>query len=460
MGFKNFRINIIFRALILSALIFAMTWGVTATAWQVTPIACGILAILSLVELIHYVEKSNRTLISFLDFVRHQDFTTTSPNAELGKSFGDLALAYKSISSDMRKLNTQRAINEQQLSSVIEHTNIALLCVDSQGIVNLMNPYAKQIFNTPYLHHLNDLAKLDPKLPPLIQKIGHNEKKTLSAEISEERMQLSIYVTHFRLLDEDYKLISFQNIRDELDHQEIEAWQKLISVLTHEIMNSVTPIISLSDVIKEKLFPIFDHGSPVSEIKEEDIRDLRLSINSIASRSKGLKDFVESYRQVASIPKPKKSLVCINRIIENTKALFFAELEKNNVNMTLALDPKKPMIKADSQQLEQILINLVKNAIEASCSEAHPNIHLHSKITSQNNVLIKISNNGPAIEPKYLDQIFVPFFTTKKHGTGIGLSISQKMATLNKGSLSVTSESDKGSVFTLRFQNHISNTSI
>ena len=434
------------------SLLSVMVWGFVATNWEVTPLACGVLAALALIELIHFVEKSNRKLISFLDFVSHQDFSSSGGGTGLGKSFDDLSGAYQIIAKEMRRLNVEKEANSQYLASVVDHINVALLCLSSDGEINLMNRQAKQLFHSPYLYNLKGLEKIDPKLPQIIGSLKNNEHRLLDIDIANENMKLAVHATDFQLLNRDYKLISFQNIRDDLEQQEIDSWQKLVSVLTHEIMNSVTPIISLTGVIKDKMILESGEGPRIGELSQDELHDLQRSVESIESRSKGLHRFVQTYRQLTDIPAPNNSKVAISDIIENLRALMSPELEKRSVALVVNGKMDDLYIDADQQQIEQVLINLIKNAMEALTDRPNPEIRLHIEQTNSTNLVIQIADNGVGIDPEHLEQVFVPFFTTKQHGTGVGLSISRQIAAQNKGILSVISVFGKGSTFSLRFR--------
>jgi nitrogen fixation/metabolism regulation signal transduction histidine kinase len=452
MGFKNFRLNIVARVSLLTVLLLGLVWSFTATRWEVTPIALGIIAVVVMVELIYYVELSNRKLQSFLSFIDHHDFSTHSINNAMGKSFSELSDTYQLITGAFQQLNAEKEASSQYLASVVEHINVALLCLNADGEVTLMNRQAKLLFHTPYLPNVVALKELDQDLPQIIQQLAHGEQRLVSIDIANENLQLAVHASHFQLLEKNYKLVSFQNIRDELEQQEISSWQKLIRVLTHEIMNSVTPIISLSGALKEKLVPNEENEQAMIKLTEEDLSDLQNSICSIESRSKGLSHFVQAYRRLTAIPSPNMSPVRINKLVDNVRTLLLPELEKRAIALEITGKTDELTINVDAQQIEQVLINLIKNAMEALVDIHNPLIRLHAEAGDRDTVLLQLIDNGPGIASEYIDQIFVPFFTTKHNGTGVGLNISRQIMIQNKGALSVNSAPGKGSIFLLRFR--------
>ena len=451
MEFKNFRLWIVIRVAILTFLIFILVWGLLNTDWQITPIVCGLLIVLCISEMIHYVEKTNREFKSFLEFIYHHDFSVSISNQGKGRVFTELGSAYKLITGEYQRLNLEKEAHYQYLESVIEHVSVALICLDREGNVVLMNQQAKKLFKAPYLPTVNSFSRIDTRLPEILQVLVAGEHHLTSIRIDEESLQLVLFATEFQLLGEYYKLISFQNIRDELDQREIDSWQKLIRVLTHEIMNSVTPIISLTSVIKEILVSSDETHRQLRQLSTEEGQDLLRSIDSIESRSKGLMTFVQAYSNLTNMPSPDFTDVKVMDLLMQVQTIMLPELERARIEVELDCADKKLMIRADPQMIEQVLINLIKNAIESLAGRQDPKIILRAFVTQANKILITVIDNGPGIEPENLENIFVPFFTTKHKGSGIGLSISRQIMFVNKGVLSVKTSLGNGCMFILRF---------
>ena len=432
-------------------LISVMLWGLLNTSWQITPVVCGLLVIFSAIDLVLYVEKTNREFTSFLEFIYHHDFSVNISNKGKGKVFADLGDAYKLITKEYQRLNLEKEAHYLYLESVIEHVSIALICLDKEGSVVLMNQQAKKLFKAPYLPTLKSFIRIDRKLPEILSRLVAGERHLTNIKIEDEQLQLVLYATEFQLLSQEYKLVSFQNIRDELEQREIDSWQKLIRILTHEIMNSVTPITSLTSVIKDMLVTRHSEQETIKDLSQEEKEDLLRSIKSIESRSTGLINFVQAYSNLTNLPTPDFSKVKVTNLLDQVQTIMLPELEKSRVRFVIDCEVNNLTIKVDPQQIEQVLINLIKNAVEALAEQSDPLITLRAFVSQQGKVLIQVVDNGPGIAPENLENIFVPFFTTKRDGSGIGLSISRRIMFLNKGLLSVKTAPGKGCVFSLRF---------
>lgn len=451
MGLNSFRLNVLLRAVMFGLLSFMLVWSLLNTQWLATPVLCGTLALLGLIELIHYVERTIRDFASFLTFVAHDDFSTPIVNPSQGRVFSELHAAYGVLVGALRRLNQQKAANHQHLEAVVEHVPIALCCFDEDGKVTMSNEQARRLFGVPFLNSRHSVARLDVRLPEMIRHMGDGERLHLSVRLGDESLQLVLYATTFELLEQRYKLVSFQNIRDELDRQEIDSWQKLIRVLTHEIMNSVTPILSLTGVIRDTL--IDESGTPtLRALTPSEHHDMLRGVTAIQTRGKGLLDFVEAYRSFARLPKPDFASVEVHALFEGVRTLMSNELEGGRISLVLECSPRNLEIKVDDRQIEQVLINLIRNAVDALADTPNPRIFLTASRNEQGQVMIHVSDNGPGISAEHVDNIFVPFFTTKRSGTGVGLSICRQLTHANKGVISVRSMPGEGTVFTLRFR--------
>lgn len=452
MGFRNFRFSICCRAVLLTGLCLLTVWSVVATGWIVTPTICAVLVICSVIELVHYVDTTNRRLVSFLDFISHQDYSSKWVGKTTSQPFDGLDSAYQLLTSEFRRLNAEKEANHQYLDAVVEHLNVALLCLDAEDNVILMNHQAKLLFDSPYLHNLDALEKLNPDLPILVKGLKNGQHQLVNMTLAKESLQLAVYATNFQLLENDYKVISFQNIRDELEQHEIDSWHKLIRVLTHEIINSITPITALTQVIKQRLAPQDKENSAIDSLTAEEIVDLQRSISSIESRSKGLQEFVQTYQRLTTIPSPNIETIEVSVLIDSVSRLISPELEKRAIHLRYTNDGSLLRVNVDPRQIEQILINLINNAIESLSNTKDPEICIHARLANPDRVEIQVADNGSGIAHEYLDQVFVPFFTTKQDGSGIGLSISRQMAIQNQAILSVDSETERGCIFTLKLR--------
>jgi two-component system, NtrC family, nitrogen regulation sensor histidine kinase NtrY len=452
MGFNNFRVNVILRALSFVVLSLVLAWSVVNTAWLATPVACGVLMVLSALELIRYVERTSGDLATFLNCIAHEDFSTPATLSYKGRVFAELGQAYRVLTGEFRRLNQQKAANHLYLEAVVEHVGVALCCLDEHGDVKMVNEPARRLFAVAHLNSHRSFARIDARLPELLLRLGNGERTLLDVHRGDDTLQLVLYATTFELLEQRYKLVSFHNIRDELDQQEIDSWLKLIRVLTHEIMNSVTPIISLSGLVRDTMIDETVTPPAFRMLGPQDQADMLRSVTAIHARSSGLLDFVQAYRSFAKLPQPVFTDVDVRALLERVRTLMSQEIDAAHVTVDLQCDEPGVTVRADAGHAEQVLINLLRNAVEALAGKAQPRVELRACRNDQGKVLVQVIDNGAGIAVEHLDSIFVPFFTTKRNGTGVGLSISRQLMRVNRGGISVRSAPGDGSVFTLRFQ--------
>ncbi len=442
--------RLMFQVALLVAAVFVFCYSLLETDWIGTPIISLIVVAIIIANIVRLVEKSNRDFAQFLNNVSHNDFASSSGSSNQGFSARDFIDAQKTLLGKYRKLKADRSVQTEYLQMVVEHVDAALICFDSDGKIEIINRAAEQLLNKKYVSSLNIIAKLNKELADALWAIRAGETRVLKLIINNELHQLILTATEFILLESKYKLVSLQNIKRALDEREIESWQKLIRVLTHEIMNSMTPIVSLSRYIggvvdnEELIQRITDHES-------EQYKDLRQSIEAISSRSQGLMEFVDSYRSLSNLPEPVFDEIKIIQLFERIELMFKEQLEDEGIKFSSTVDPDNADILADVKLMEQVLINLISNAIDAVADKDVKRIHLECKQDLYGKTKIRVIDNGCGIDKDTIDNIFTPFFTTKEKGNGIGLSLSRQLTRLNNGTLSVSSSEGEGSQFTLSF---------
>jgi Signal transduction histidine kinase involved in nitrogen fixation and metabolism regulation len=400
------------------------------------------------VELFRFVSITNQKLTRFLESVKYSDFITgfTADN-KLGKSFKELNTAFTEVLEAFRRARSEKEEQGQYLNIVVQQVRTGILSFDSTGNVQLINANAKKFMGINAIKNLSDLNIVNPKL---YQSILSAEPGKSELYKGSNELYLTIQATELRIRGTDVKLITLQNIQPELQQQELEAWQNLTRVLRHEIMNSITPISSLTSTLREILDHEMEKKGDVFELAEEGADDLREGLATIENRSKGLIKFIDAYREYTSLPKPNMTQVRLNDLIMKVAQLMKNDLKKTNINFEFGCDSEYITIQADQEMIEQVLINLLKNAKEALAETENPVLKLLGKF-EDNTIKIEVIDNGPGIIREALDQIFVPFYTTKRTGSGIGLSLSRQIMQMHNGSITVESEPDVLTVFTLRF---------
>ncbi len=437
MVYKNFRINIIIRIIILFAALSACALFIVQSEY-IRLVYLLILVVLLLVELFYYIDRVNKDLSQFLISVLHDDYTLAFKEQGRGRSFRGLYKAMNDISLKLKALSKEKETRNQYLFSLIEQVKVGIISYEPNGTVHLVNKAFNEMLATPSVQAGTDLKSKEPDLFTILDDVPLGERQLVRMKINNEEKEFSIQSAGFRIEDLDFNLVSVQNIREELDERELEAWQKLIRVLTHEIMNSVTPISSLAS----SLYDIVD--AQHTKIGSPQLREKLISgLGAVRERSSGLIKFTTAYQDIAKIPPPVIETVQTTDLISRLDSLFSAEMKEKKINFLITLEEAPDSFRADINLLEQVIINLVRNALDAVSNNKQPAIQVIFAPRSGRQVSIRVQDNGPGIPEDILDRIFVPFFSTKESGTGIGLSLSRQIIILHKGSLEVDTRKGK-----------------
>ena len=418
------------------------------TEKYVSGVIISLLVVYQIYELYQYVLETNRKLTRFLEAVRYSDFTAGfSKDSKLGESFRDLNRMFNEVFEAFRKARAEKEEHWQYLKTVVQHVNVGLLSYDESGNIELLNNTAKRYLRVSHLSNIQELAEVSPEVYQTILKLAPGSKTLVKPSAD---LHLSINATELRLRGSQYKLVSMQNILSELQQQEIESWQNLTKVLRHEIMNSITPIASLAgtaiDIIQEDA--VRQNGSMIFE--QESYDDISMSLRTIENRSKGLVTFVDAYRNFTNIPRPEFQRVVVKEIVGEVVKLIKAGVADHRINLTVSIEPPTLIVRMDAKLIEMVLINVLKNAAEVLYEVEEPSITIDVHTDMEQRVFIDITDNGPGIEPEALEKIFIPFYTTKSTGSGIGLSLSQRIMQMHQGNLMVRSKVGEGTTFTLQ----------
>ncbi|NIM97376.1 MAG: GHKL domain-containing protein [candidate division Zixibacteria bacterium] len=452
MGYRSFRIFCVIRIALLAATIFLLIYLVRETSLFATSLIVGAAIIVQVVSLIHYVEKTNRDLSRFLASIRYSDFSQTFSSRQGGSSFQELNAAFADVISEFQRARSEKEAQYRYLQTLVQHIGLGILSFDQSGKVDLINNAAKRLLQVNHLSNIKSLEPFSPRLVKALLSSGPGEKILVKIDGGDETLTLAVYPTQFRLPDRLITIVSMQDIESELAEQEMAAWQKLIRVLTHEIMNSVTPIASLAstvnDLVSEKEKP---KESGTLQMNPETRQDIREAAATIRNRSQGLLHFVDAYRNLTRIPKPDFQIFPAAELLERVVQLMKSQIEQEGIQLKVEVEPKSLELTADPELIEQVVINLMLNAMEALRGAPDPGIELVSRLDERGRVLITVADNGPGIRDEVKEKIFTPFFTTKEEGSGIGLSLCRQIMRLHKGTVSFKSVPDECTVFTLRF---------
>ncbi|MFC2118805.1 PAS domain-containing sensor histidine kinase [Bacteroidota bacterium] len=346
-----------------------------------------------------------------------------------------------------RKLRDEKESQYLYLQTIVEHINIAIICYTKNGKICMANTAAKKLFGSSHLDSLKRISHLNKNLYEQIITIKPDQNLLVKTIIKDELLNLSINNKKFKLLDETHNLLSIQNIKTELEEQEIESWQKLIRVINHEITNSTLPISNLTSILIEKL--IDKNGDGIEGLDKSSISMLRDNLEIIKTRSLGLSNFVGATKSFTHLPKPKFRDININELIIRIINLFNPKFEENKIKTEFKNISQVPIIQGDSDLLEQVVINIFLNAIEALKETTSPLLVINCYQNEKNQTHIQFIDNGRGIKANELEKIFVPFYTTKKNGSGIGLSLSKQIMRLHKGSIFIESVPDEKTIVSL-----------
>jgi len=451
MVYKKFRFNCIIRVILLGLFCLGFFFILFKTELYAALLIIGLLIIYQIYSLIHYVEKTNRDLTRFFTSIRYSDFSQTFKDDGLGTSFEALRKAFAEVMNAFRKTRTEKEEHYRYLQTVVQHVGIGLIAFQPNGDVELINTAAKRLLRVPSLKNIQSLESFSKSLVETLQNIKPRDRALIKVEDNDESLHLALYATGFKLRGQNFLLVSIQNIHSELEEKEIEAWQKLIRVLTHEIMNSITPIASLASIINELIKESWKFRRSDEKIETESLTDIHDAAQTIQKRSQGLLHFVDAYRNLTLIQKPNFQIFQVKELFARVEKLMQANIKKKAISFGHKIEPKSLELSADPELIEQVLINLLLNALHALEGQKNAKIDLDAKLDGRGRIVIQVKDNGPGITEENLEKIFIPFFSTREGGSGIGLSLSRQIMRLHRGSIGVHSDPGVETIFTLRF---------
>ncbi|MFC2132329.1 PAS domain-containing sensor histidine kinase [Bacteroidota bacterium] len=451
MIFKSYKFNIAIRLLLILINSIALSYYLVNTGWYIIIINLTLLLLMQIFLIYRYLTKISADLTNFFNSLKQNDFGIKWDDSKNEKLFGEVYKCLNLLNKSVREINIEKEHQGHYFNILAEHVSIGLIIFDKKGNVELFNNAAKNLMGLNYLNNISSLNKILPEFSNIMVDTGPSDQKVITININKEIKQILVLAAEFKISGQKKKLISIQNIKDELDEKEIVSWQKLSRVLTHEIMNSIAPINS---TIKEIARMLKNSDLIKNDQDPHDINVLVKTVEGleiIEERSNGLIDFVSAYRKINSVPEPEVTTLDVGSLLMGIAKLMDEEIRKKNINFKVEVK-EKIMLEADHKQVQQILLNLIKNSIQALENTKDKIIILRSFYSKDNKCIIEVEDKGCGIPENKIDQIFIPFYTTRENGSGIGLSLSRQIMLLHGGSISVKSEEEKGSIFTLRFR--------
>ena len=442
---KRFFLPILIRVLIILGLGWAGIYIATGTYFWLVSIWVFGAMLIAIWELARYLSRSRQEFTEFILAVSQDDFNTRIPE----KRRDDLQKAYEILRKRFVQIREDMTANSHFLAALVEHAGVAMIGYEvDTGNITIMNREAKTLLASGEYHQIRALTNIFPVIGSEIEKLKSGEEKLVKVQIDGRIGQLSINAKELVLKDTPYKLVSIKDIQTALENKELESWQKLIRVLTHEIKNSAIPISTLSEVVENIILEDGDLRDLIN-IDPEEKADLKKGISIIGRRSRSLVEFVNAYGELARLPDPKPTHIPAAEIIETATVLLDDTIKKHSIDMRINCGREMKLF-ADKTLIEQVVINIIKNAIEAVESSEHGIIEIACNF-EEDRPFIDICDNGPGMDTATLDQIFIPFYSTKDQGSGIGLSLSRQIMRAHRGELLAFSVPGQGTRFRLKF---------
>lgn len=404
--------------------------------------------IAQLVDFYKINRKAHDELGQFVESVHYRDFSRYFDVKHAPVDLQPLRQGFNQINTTIKDISRERETQYQYLQKILELIDTGIMMYkEDDGAVMWMNEALKNMLQLPYLKTIHSLQRRDEELYLQVISLKPGDSKIGTAHLEKSPFKVLLSATAFQTDGAKYKLIAFQNVNEALDETESKAWQKLLSVMTHEIMNSIAPISSLAATLKSRL----QEMSKSLNNNTGDIEDLEVGIETIKRRSEGLLKFAETYRNLNKITTPNLRKVYVRDLFENLHHLMQPTLNAKKIELEIILKDPELMLDADTNLVEQVLINLVVNAMEAVKDQREPHIILSAYLASNRKTVIRVSDNGTGMSEEVLEKIFIPFFSTKKSGSGIGLSLCKQIMMLHRGHITVQSVEGEGTAFVLQF---------
>ena len=447
---KNLYVSIVLRVFFIVLMACLLSFFIVIDKSFRFSIICVVILVLLTINLISYLNSTNKKIRFFFDSVRNDDSNLFFPFEITNTSLSNLYQSMNKVNNQIQQLKIENRQQEQYFGTLLEHLATGIITYNNKGFILHANSSARKLLSLDVLTHLTQIERKDRKLYNAINSIKPFERRLIAISAEDGEIQLSLKATSIKTNENELVILSIQDIKNELDEKEVESWMKLIRVLMHEIMNSITPITSLS----ESLSGIYSEGGkPVSpgQVNVKTIATTLQGLNVIKEQGKGLMSFVESYRKLTRVPEPEKKLFKVADLMSRVQILYNSLEKSEGIKLSVSMNNSDLEIFADQNLISQVLINLMKNALEANENNNNGKIRIAASEGSNNHPEICVIDNGPGISEENIDEIFVPFFTTRQNGSGIGLSISRQIMRAHGGNLKVKSQPGKETVFCLSF---------
>ena len=450
MIFRRFVVSLAVRLVVAGIAMAAFVWLLILPGYHSSMLLAGGAMALSVAEVWRYASRTNREVARFLDAARYEDYSQRFDFRNDGSGFRALGEAFTDILDRMRERSTTRESEMRRARALIEHIPVPLMTLHADDSITLQNNAARRLFGAEHVTTLKDLRKFGFSFAESVETAVPGVRQLVTFSVEGIEYKLTLATTELIIGGHNERLISLQDIQSELDATQAEAWEDLVRVLTHEIMNSITPITSLAatatDVVEDVLEKVRD-DEPI----DDDLVDLHDAIETVARRSDSLVQFVDSYRQITRLAPPEKKRILLADLFASVLRLAEAECPRDEIEFVVEVSPSELDVYADRDLLEPVLINLLRNAWQATESTDKPTVHLRGRLNRRHNIVIEVADNGPGVPADIATKIFVPFFTTREKGSGVGLALARQVMIAHGGFIRLNANDGGGSVFSLTF---------
>ena len=447
MVFNRFAKQVALRVAALFATLLVLAYLVSQTGLLAVTALVAILMLIQAGLVVRFIHRTNRELTRFLGAIRYDDFQQSFAMGELGPTFADLKAAFEEVMVRFREARLDREAQRRYLEALVEHVPVAILALHDDGAVELLNNAARRLLNAAAETAVDRLVEYGASFQRDVAQSKTGERMVTRIEIDGVQRQLILSTTQISVTGAVVRLITLQDIQSELDWNELSAWQDMARILSHEIMNSLTPISSLARTADEMVDDLARRAGAEDEL----VADIHSAIRTLARRSDGLMRFVRSYRQFTQMPPPSLRPLPLREYFQRLEKLFQTEWAGRGIELHVVVPANGLMLLADDSLLDQALINLMSNAADAASASSAPRVWLDARLSDRGRPVIEIADNGPGLDESLGEKIFLPFFTTKPEGSGIGLALARQVMLVHKGAITASPRPGGGALFRLTF---------
>ncbi len=447
MNYKGYILKLFFRIFILIALILGLIYFINSNqTTYIILLSFGI--IICFINLYQFIKRRFSAIDDFFESVKYRDFSRWFPEDRGPKDIRFLYTGFNEVNRTIKEINVKNETQYIYLQKILEMIDVGIIAYNLEtGDVLWLNDTFKEIIDFPSFKNIRFVESRKPELYNIIFETYNREPNSITITLQNERLKVLISDTIFQIKEDSFKLVVLQNIDNTLNKNESEAWKKLLSVMTHEIMNSIAPISSLADTLQRNLE--LNISNPNENSLE--VEDLNAGIKTIKNRSQGLLKFAKTYRSLSKVTHLNLQKIEVSELFKNIELLMAPSIKAKNIDISFSQSSKRLQLEIDVHLIEQVLINLILNAKDACQKQQKPFIKITASQTQNHNTIIKVFDNGTGIPKDIIENIFVPFFTSKTTGSGIGLSLCKQIMLLHKGKIVVQSKENEGTIFSLVF---------